>query len=505
MVSIEQPGREAANAADASSSSSGLAAVAGEIPRLSLATKLLFCSGAMSTGIKNGALTTFLLVFYNQAIGLPPQLVGTAILIVTIIDAFLDPLVGLVSDNFRSRLGRRHPFMYLAAIPLAIVFVFLWNPPDLSHAGLFIYLLCCLLAIRIFDTFYEVPASALIPELARGYDQRTSLLSIRHIFEPLGGLLISLLAYQVFMREGPGDSGGVTERAGYLPFSITGAAIIFTVIVVSAVSTHKLIPQLKKAAPRKINFRTLAAELVQPLRSRDFVVLAVSGILISILAGLDTATRLYFSLYFWGLTQDQLSMMVFATVGASLMGPVLAHFAGRRLGKKLAAAAAFSTAVAFMTGPVMLRLLDMAPENGTRELFQMLLVTKACSIMFIVTTAVLIASLVADIVEVVEVRTGVRSEGVVISANQLFRKIVSGVGVFLAGWLLSAVDFPADAQRGGVDVDTLRRLALGYLPIFFLLAASAMLSLFLLRGTRESHQANLETLRRRAAGSLPEQ
>jgi GPH family glycoside/pentoside/hexuronide:cation symporter len=308
----------------------------------------------------------------------------------------------------------------------------------------------------------------------------------------------------VFMRERADGTGGVIERAGYLPFSIAGAVIIFTVIIISAVSTHRLIPQLKKAAPRKINLRVLASELVQPLRSRDFVVLAVGGILISILAGLDTATRIYFSLYFWELTQDQLSMMVFGTVGASFAGPVLAHFLGRRLGKKFAAAASFATAIAFMAVPIILRLVHLAPENGTRELFLMLLVTKPHSIMFIVTTAILIASLVADIVEVVEVKTGVRSEGVVISANQLFRKIVSGIGVFLAGWLLSAVDFPTDAQRGAVDEGTLRRLAFSYLPIFFALGASAMFSLFLLRGTRESHQANLETLRQREAKLLAE-
>jgi GPH family glycoside/pentoside/hexuronide:cation symporter len=55
-------------------------------------------------------------------------------------DAVSDPLVGVWSDNTHSRLGRRHPFMYGAALPLAVAYFFLWSPPELSEFGLFVYL-----------------------------------------------------------------------------------------------------------------------------------------------------------------------------------------------------------------------------------------------------------------------------------------------------------------------------------------------------------------------------
>ncbi|MFT4936592.1 MAG: GPH family glycoside/pentoside/hexuronide:cation symporter, partial [Pseudoalteromonas distincta] len=132
--------------------------------RLSLTTRILYGAGGAASAIKQRGLSTFLLLFYNQVIGLPPQMVSTAIMFALIFDAFVDPLVGQVSDNFRSKWGRRHPFMYAAALPVAIAFFLIWNPPvGWEHAQIFGYMLTCLLVIRLFDTFFELPSSALAP------------------------------------------------------------------------------------------------------------------------------------------------------------------------------------------------------------------------------------------------------------------------------------------------------------------------------------------------------
>src|SRR5215213_4235881 len=133
-----------------------------ERPRFGWGPKLLFCSGSIAILVKRGAIETFLLVYYNQAIGLAPELVGLAIMITLVFDAIFDPVFGQFSDNFRSRWGRRHPFMYVSALPLALVFFLLWNPPGgATDPQLFVYLLSCLLLIRLLDTFFEVPSGAL--------------------------------------------------------------------------------------------------------------------------------------------------------------------------------------------------------------------------------------------------------------------------------------------------------------------------------------------------------
>ena len=134
-------------------------------PQATLKTQLTYGFGAVAYGIKDNGFGYFLLLFYGTVVGLEPGLVGTAIFIALIFDAFSDPIVGYWSYNTRSRLGRRHPFMYAAALPVAISYWALWNPPELGQLGLFWYVLCLAILIRTFITLYETPSSALMPEL----------------------------------------------------------------------------------------------------------------------------------------------------------------------------------------------------------------------------------------------------------------------------------------------------------------------------------------------------
>ena len=94
---------------------------------------------------------------------LPADVIGIGIMIALIIDSFLDPIMGQVSDNWRSRWGRRHPFMYTAALPVALSYLLLWNPPHgWSHEALFVYLIVVAVVIRSFITLnpFSAPISA---------------------------------------------------------------------------------------------------------------------------------------------------------------------------------------------------------------------------------------------------------------------------------------------------------------------------------------------------------
>src|SRR5262249_8008566 len=86
---------------------------------LSLWTRFAYGIGAVAYGGKDNGFAYFLLLFYSQVIGVDARLVGLALTIALFIDAFVDPILGYWSDNVRSRWGRRHPFMYAAAIPIS--------------------------------------------------------------------------------------------------------------------------------------------------------------------------------------------------------------------------------------------------------------------------------------------------------------------------------------------------------------------------------------------------
>src|SRR6516164_4356072 len=126
-------------------------------PPLNLSTNVFYGIGSIAFGVHQAALTSLLLLFFNQVVGLPAAWVGAVMMITLIFDAICDPLIGEWSDHARSRWGRRHPFMYASAVPAAVAFYFLFKPPlGWPKSHLLIYMTAMLVAVRVLLSLYEV-------------------------------------------------------------------------------------------------------------------------------------------------------------------------------------------------------------------------------------------------------------------------------------------------------------------------------------------------------------
>ena len=109
----------------------------------------------------------------------------------------------------RSKMGRRHPFLYAAMLLVPIALVLRWHPPPgWSDMALFYFILATGLFLSLATSLFDVPAAALAPELAPDYHDRTSLMSFRFLFAMIGSALTSILAYGVFLRPTPSTQWG---------------------------------------------------------------------------------------------------------------------------------------------------------------------------------------------------------------------------------------------------------------------------------------------------------
>jgi len=136
--------------------------MAGGAGKVGLATRLTFGSGAAAYGVVDNGFNYFLLFYYSQVLGAPSTQVGGAILFALLVDACIDPVIGQASDRFRSRWGRRHPFMYASAVPVALSFLLIWRPPELDDGGLVLYLGVVAAMLRVSLAVYEIPSTALV-------------------------------------------------------------------------------------------------------------------------------------------------------------------------------------------------------------------------------------------------------------------------------------------------------------------------------------------------------
>ncbi len=451
--------------------------------------------GAVAYGVKDAGFGTFLLLFYNQVVGLPSATVGLVIMMALLIDAFVDPAVGFFSDRTRTRWGRRHPWMYASALPIMVGWLLLWNPPSaMSEPQTLVWLFVMAVIVRSAVSCYEVPSVALTPELTSGYDERTRIMAYRYLFGWVGGLLMLLSAYQYFLAPTPAFPNGLLNRAGYGGFALAGALFIGVAILVSALGTHHEIRHLPNPPIVRQTLRESFAELRQTVKNRAFAILMAAGVCAYTIQGISYAMSNYLYTYVWGFKGP---VFVYLTI-ALFSGVFLAFLAAPRLGrtgsKPKAAMGAVLLGAALNTSPYWLRMLGVFPEVGESALLPMLFGFFILGTASNVTGFILGASMMADVVEDSEAKTGRRSEGVFFAGSFFVQKCTSGIGIFFAGMILAVAGFPAKATPGTVPVATIDRLTLIYAGLYIALACVSAFFFSRFPFGRVEHEARLARL-----------
>lgn len=461
-------------------------------------TKLAYGLGAVANGIKNNGFEYFLLFYYSQVLGVDFALVGATLMIAMIVDGITDPVVGYWSDNLKTRFGRRHPFMYLAAIPVGFMYVLAWNPPEsLTGNELFPYLLFVTIGVRVAYTFYEVPSSALVAELTDDYDERTSFLSFRYVFGWLGGVSMAAYTLLILLVDTEAYGSGFLNVDGYKAYGNIAAVAIVASILVCAIGTHSHIPHLRQPPPaRKITLGRVFGEIGEMLSSKSFQGLFIAALFGFMAAGVAASLNYYINGFYWEFTTTQtffLTISVFASAGiAFVLAPLVSKTVGKKRGAIIVGGIAFTVAPM----PVLLRLLGLMPPNGTEVLFSTILIITILDVALIITYQILSSSMIADIVEENELKTGRRSEGIFFAGISFMRKLARGSGLFLASLVLATADISRDIQPGELSEGTLTFLGAGYAFGLFALWGTAIAFLFRYQISREDHEANLAALER---------
>ncbi|MEO0589341.1 MAG: MFS transporter [Pseudomonadota bacterium] len=468
-----------------------------------LATKLAYGFGAVAYGVKDSGLKYFLLIFYSQVVGVDSRLVSLAILVALMCDAISDPIVGYWSDNLRSRWGRRHPFMYAAAVPISVSFYAIWSPPEgWSDGAMFWYILGLTVLIRTFITFYETPSTALAPELSADYDERSSILSFRYFFGWFGGNAMTVLAFLLIFPAFVTATiiNGQFNPDAYKTYGMVGGITMFAAIMISALGTHRFIPQLRGPPPKRtVTLAAIFGEIYQTIASKSFYALFIASLLAFTASGLTAGLIFYFTTFFYEFSSEQIGMITFGVFASSFIGAGLAPVVTRKLGKKRGALTIGLIAFIGAPLPVLLRLMDLLPENGDPALFWIVLVVQTIDVGLIICYQILAASMIADLVEQSELNTGNRAEGLFFAAATFMRKFGEGFGVVIAGFVLSGVGLAAGAQAGEVPDDTLWNLGAVYVPIVWTLFACVITIIRFYDIDRAKHEEAVRQLAERGA------
>ncbi len=423
-------------------------------------TKLAYGLGQIAETVKSTGFDIFLFFYFTQVLGLSGLLAGLAVMIALVFDAVTDPLAGYISDRWRSPRGRRHPFMVVAALPLGVAWFVLFMPPaELSQAGLFLWLVTFAVAVRGMITLYYVPYLALGAELTRDYHERTSVAAWRAFCGVFGAALVVFIGVGVFFPETEAFENGLLNPAGYPRVALAGAIIMVVVILLSAWGTRSRIPHLPKA-PDRVAGIDLRRDVLDAWSNASFRALFIGMALVAVSIGIVQTLNMHLNVFFWELGSNVIAFLAAAILMGWPVGILLAQPAHRRFDKKATIISAALVSAIAGNVAVISELLGIFPARDSGLfiplLFSLLFVGGAASGLAVTSGA----SMMADVTQEHQYRTGRYQEGFLFSAVAFTGKMAAAAGYLVAGMGLDLIGFPLQAQPSEVDPEQVTQLAL---------------------------------------------
>ena len=416
--------------------------------------------GQVAESTKNTGFNVFLLFYYNQVLQVSATGTSIALAIALVFDAFTDPLAGSLSDKVRTRWGRRHPFILVSALPLAAMFYLLFNPPTgLSEMGNLFWLVTFAVLVRAAMTFYHVPHLALGAEMARDYNQRSSMYAFNTFFGFLGGALFIPLSYRLFFPTTEEFNPGLLNHDAYSEWALFAGGIMIFAILVCVLGTAKEIPRLREASEKpsreKFSVPQMLVELMEAFRNKSFRAVFFGMMLGTFVLAIEGVFNPFMGFHFWGMTTEQLTFLPIGSVIGLFLSVACVPIATRWFDKKPTLIGSALLIILNINIPIVLALSGVSwfPERGSTILLGVLMFSTGVTAFLGPILFATLNSMFADITDEHELEIGERREGVIFSARAFALKATSSMGLIFGGVLLDYIEFPKGAMLGTVPAD----------------------------------------------------
>jgi GPH family glycoside/pentoside/hexuronide:cation symporter len=413
--------------------------------------------GECANSLIMNSLFGFAMLYYTDALGLKPADAGFAMALAVLWDAITDPIMGHVTDNTKSRFGRRHPYILLGGIAVVATYVFLWYVPAVFKADterLFWYLVGINLLQRTAITVLYVPYTALGFEICTDYRGRVKLQGIRSAMNMLANLAGPALAWSIFFSNN--DVVRATSVEGnYLRMGVAFAVVSLLCILFVLVLTRHYIRDSRMLKTEGNSLGGFLRDMKEILRDSyprsvfAFIVIVTVGI------ALVSSLQMYLYEHFMRFSGFEKTVAHGGTMVGFGIGALVASSLTRKLDKKMAVVVGglLSIGCNFILAALFLPRILVPGETVTVYswtipyafiLFALFHGTYWLGNGIIFPTA---TSMMADISEINEIQTGINKDGAYAAVFSFAQKCAISLGVLLSGLTLTMIGF-----QPGIDV-----------------------------------------------------
>jgi len=478
--------------------------------KVSLAQIFGYALGEGAVSITMNGIANFAMLYYTQVLGLSAAYAGLALSVTTLWDAVTDPVMGHVTDNTRSRFGRRQPYLLWGGVALAVSFFLLWALPEKfsTAAAIFWCVLLINLVVRTAVTVFVVPYTALGFEICPDYENRSRLQGVRYFINQVTNLVFGAFAWSLFFRDRVAADGsridGTLIQSNYLTMGAVLAVVTMIMILFSIAATRRYAVDNRGVHMEGNSLRAFLTDISSIFKDRlAWYVFGFFGV--AQLAMLLTSQIQMFTyvdyMHFTAAEKTGVhgtGMVAFALASLSLNRLV------RRFDKK--PAGYFGMALSMIGGLALFVLFTggvvepgqtVAVAGGVLPLAAILfglfqgMWWGGCGIL-----VPLALSMIADISEINQVRTGVLKDGSYSAVFSFFMKASASLGLLITGWLVTGAGIVAGAEAQAAEA-TGRIAAMTFLvgPIIIVVS-------FLILKNYPIDRAYMERLRGDALGVI---
>lgn len=446
--------------------------------------KLFYGLGAVSDVIMANIIFQLAMPIYNIELKVNAALIGLAISLPRLWDGFTDPFMGNISDNTRSRFGRRRPWLALGSLLAGLFCALMWVPPGgLGESGYFVYFLVTSILFFTAYTVFSVPYNALGFEMTPDYDERTSVMSYKTFIMNIGSTLFLPWVYKMCFI----PAFGGTPIQGVRVVGIIIGILIFVFGLLPAILCRE------RAEGQKQEKIKLLSALKYTFKNKSFLMVAgtVFCILMAIFMAFPLMMYINLAIVFSGegveaakesfATLNGTYNTVYGALGIVAV-PVI-NLLSRRFGKRHTLIGGLSmVAAAFALSPLL-----FSARLPYLQLVIAVLASPGLSCVWVLTS-----SMLADVTDEDELTTGLRREGMFGAAFGLLVKFGLAGVMALSGVIIEWSGFDSEAVVQAAHTVRFLRFFFALAPLLFLAIAITLTVKFPLTRQRMSEiQAQL--------------
>lgn len=423
--------------------------------KLSFRAKAAFACGSIAYNILGNGIGMLALPIYNVGLGVSASLIGLALGVPRIWDAINDPLMGHISDNTRTKWGRRRPYILVGGVLSGAVFALLWNPnPAWSKAGLLAFFAVVSMLYYTVLSIWATPYEALGLELTYDYRERTSLQAYRTFAAMLFGLSLPWIYrmcfwnWEILFRPEVGALGArlcaLVKGTRAHGAEIHGAGIVGIIFGV-LIAVTAVVPVLckERAKSQTQEKMTFLKAFKSTLSNRPYLVLTAVSFLTFFGIFLVQPLGLYLNIFYvFGGDRAKAATMsgiagTFYTAMAIISVPLVSRIAARLDKKRTLLLSLLFTTIGFISIWWL-----YTPANPWLQLIPYVFIGPAWNICMVI-----MPSMVADVCDLDELKTGLRREGMYGAIGGLIMKIGVGLVTCVTGVVVSVAGVDPEAAK----------------------------------------------------------